>query len=83
MGNPNKTHPSGPCSSCNSNGGLWLDEPKTVHCLRSRDSNRHVMRGDDATIHRHICWRSKSEDFPLSAVGDLMDQIKAKAKLQR
>jgi hypothetical protein len=74
MGNPNKTKPSGPCSTCNANGGLWLDQVDTVRCLNSRHSHRHVMRGDEATIHTHRCWMPRSAALPLDAVKDLLDQ---------
>jgi hypothetical protein len=83
MGNPNRAMPSGPCSTCNANGGLWHGEPDTVHCLNSLRSHRHVMRGDAATIHTHNCWAPRTEPLKLSAVADLLGQIKAKAKARR
>lgn len=78
MGNPNRSIPKGTCSTCNANGGLWHGEPETVRCLNPLRSHRHVMRGDAATIHRHICWAPKDEELPLDAVKALLEQATRK-----
>lgn len=73
MGNPNgQRQPTGPCSTCNANGGQWHGEPGSVHCLRSGDSGRHVTRGDQAAIWSNGCWQPVGVGLPLTAVMELI-----------
>jgi hypothetical protein len=83
MGNPEIKYQSGPCKTCNANGGLWHGEPQTVRCLRPLRSSRHVLRGDQALIWTHACWRPRTEPLALDEVEDLLHQIKVKAKTRR